>query len=593
MTEIKERILYARRRIDEIDNIEIVDDLTWDTTEKKWYIKIRILGIDTNNEIIPKTTTWYITFPDTYPEGEVKVCPAADGGISDTFNHQNNNGLISKNSLWRTGSLCLSNNLDGLLHEEIEPCNYEDKLFWNAKRAVEWVKAAAQDRLISKGDYYEKPHFVTKKIQFLAYNEDRVSYMEWEDAEKTIGYVEIVRTDNLHYFANSFYSLSGELCKTTRWGKYIEKHEVERQIGAWILLDKEPVIHKWQAPNSFYELEEAMKLQGRDLIKEIRRIIHRFRDKRRHIIMIGFPVPKIVGYQNQQIHWEAFLLPILTFEDTTYNGFRNNERGRQARDFCEIIPGKRVLDWLLCDNWNLGEIVNRGHFDKKMTSKRFVIIGAGTLGASIGELLVRSGVYNISVIDDDCYTIGNSARHILEIGSVGKHKADEVCNRYNCINPNVFAVPINESLSSNNIGLIDSYDVIIDCSASNNVLSLLSSYTTRKKKTYISVSFGYKADMLFLAFQRGNSFNKSEYYSSLGDKIKESEEEYMHAQLPWDGVGCWHPVYPAMAYDVQMVASIATGAVKTYMETEEKNSQYLVYGKKYDEDGVAQGFARL
>ena len=215
------------------------------------------------------------------------------------------------------------------------------------------------------------------------------------------------------------------------------------------------------------------------------------------------------------------------------------------------------------------------------------------MGASIGELLVRSGVYNISVIDDDCYTIGNSARHILEIGSVGKHKADEVCNRYNCINPNVFAVPINESLSSNNIGLIDSYDVIIDCSASNNVLSLLSSYTTRKKKTYISVSFGYKADMLFLAFQRGNSFNKSEYYSSLGDEIKESEEEYMHAQLPWDGVGCWHPVYPAMAYDVQMVASIATGAVKTYMETEEKNSQYLVYGKKYDEDGVVQGFARL
>ena len=593
MNEIKESILYARRRIEEVPQAEIVDDIQWDDITQRWYIKICISDIDSNNDIIPKISMWYVTFPDTYPDGEVKVYPAVEGGIKNTYNHQNNNGHIAENGLWRSGNLCLSHNLDSLLHETVEPYDSEDKLLWNLQRAVRWVEAAANTNLVKEGDYYEVPQFVRIKPLILAYNEDSVSYMEWEGVSHNIGFLNIINVDDSQLYAENFYSLNGELCKASRWGDYVKGKARNTIAGAWILLNKEPVINIWQAPNLFSELADAMALQGRNLREDLRKVMPRFRDGKRHIIMVGFPVPEIAGRDNQLIHWEAFLLPHLSSGCLTRNGFRNTEKGWQARDFLEILRPTLVLEWLNCDNYSLREIQNRGHFDRKMTSKKYLIIGAGTLGASVGEMLVRSGVYNISIIDDDKYSIGNSARHILEVDSVGKFKADEVCKRFNGINPNVTASSINESLSMNNIGLIDSYDVIIDCTASNNVLSLLSSYTTHPKKHYFSISFGYKAENLFFSYQWGDSFDMSLFYNDLGNKIKKSEEAYMQGNLPWEGVGCWHPVFPAMAYDVQMAASVAIELISSFIESGKRKSQSYVFEKKYDQDGVVLGFARI
>lgn len=593
MIEASNELLYARRRIEEVDNVEIVDDLKWDAQSESWYIKICIYDIETINANVPRRTTWYVVLKSEYPQGEIKVFPAVDGGITFTFNHQNNNGMVSDNKLWRKGNLCLSNTYDGLLHMESEPSNYQDKLIWNVMRTVEWVKAAATNRLVCENDFYEKPDFNTRIFTIVAYNEDIVSMMEWEENDVNYGYVDLVKVNNNQYFAESFVSNSGSLCKGTRWGSYLTEYKNNKIKAAWILLKTEPVINGWQAPNTYAELSFALKNQGINFEEILKSLMKSFRDGKRHAVMIGFPIPEKKGMSPDRIHWETFMLPVLSHGDKTAKGFRNKEAGWQMRDFQQIILGNKELDWLVCENWNSNEILNRGRFSKVVSRKRILLIGAGTLGACVGEQLVRGGAYKVTIMDSDIYVMGNTARHILGITSVRKFKAEELAKLYNSANPNSAVKWLNEDLTEKNVGIIDGFDIIIDCTASNDVIKILGSYKPRKEKIYISASFGYNAESLFLSYSKGRGFDLESYVAEFGDYMRESEAEYMNNDLPWEGVGCWHPVFPAMAYDVQLVASFAMGVINRFLEQDNRESKYYIYKKQYDQDGVIQGFARV
>ena len=593
MIEASKDILYARRRIEEIGNVEIIDDLKWDDQSESWYIKIRIYDIETNNANVPENTLWYVTFKNDYPKGEIKVFPSVDGGITYTFNHQNNNGIVSDNKLWRKGNLCLSDTYDGLLRVESEPSNYQDKLFWNVTRAVEWVKAAATNRLICENDFYEKPDFNTRLSTIVVYNEDIVSMLEWEENDACYGYVDLLKVNNNQYFAESFVSNSGSMCKGTKWGSYLNEYKNTKIKAAWILLKKEPVINGWQAPNTYAELSLAMNKQGINIIEILKSLMKSFRDGKRHAVMVGFPIPEKIGGSPDRIHWETFMLPVLSHGDKTAKGFRNNEAGWQMRDFQQIILGNKELDWLVCENWNSNEILNRGRFSNVVSRKRILLIGAGTLGSCVGEQLVRGGAYKLTIMDSDIYMIGNTARHILDIASVRKFKAEELAKHYNSVNPNATVNWLNEDLTEKNVDIIDGFDIIIDCTASNDVIKILEYYKPRKEKIYISVSFGYKAELLFLSYSKGRGFDLESYVAEFGDYLRESQVEYMKNDLLWEGVGCWHPVFPAMAYDVQLVASFAMDVINRLLEQDNKENRYCIYKKQYDQDGVIRGFARI
>lgn len=255
-----EKILFARRRLEEVANLDLVGDLQWDEATRVWYILVKIHVDNPINISITEDTMWYIVLQDEYPEGEVKIYPAINGGIENTFNHQSNNGLLCSNNLWRKGKLCLNDPYDEIKGIRSEPNNYEDKLYWNAKRAVEWVSAAARNQLVKKGDFYEIPEFRIRKEHHIIYNEDIVSMMEWEDSQEYYGYVDLWCAGNNKYYVDDYVNTSGMLCKATRWGKHTSECK-EKIRGAWILLKEEPVIKGWQAPNNFKELKQAFKHQ--------------------------------------------------------------------------------------------------------------------------------------------------------------------------------------------------------------------------------------------------------------------------------------------------------------------------------------------
>ncbi len=62
----------------------------------------------------------------------------------------------------------------------------------------------------------------------------------------------------------------------------------------------------------------------------------------------------------------------------------------------------------------------------QLTGKRVVILGVGSVGSGLAELLVKAGVGNLVLIDPDLFASENTSRHTLGLKSLQRHKATEL-----------------------------------------------------------------------------------------------------------------------------------------------------------------------
>lgn len=75
--------------------------------------------------------------------------------------------------------------------------------------------------------------------------------------------------------------------------------------------------------------------------------------------------------------------------------------------------------------------------------------------------------------------------------------------------------------------------------------------------------------------------------------IEKDKQKMDIEQLPWDGVGCWNPVFPAMEYDMYMAASIAVEMITKLINNCSKRIYTCVFEKKYDRDGMLIGYEKI
>lgn len=103
---------------------------------------------------------------------------------------------------------------------------------------------------------------------------------------------------------------------------------------------------------------------------------------------------------------------------------------------------------------------------KALASARVMLAGVGGVGGYALEILVRSGVGSIVIIDSDDVDITNLNRQIISLRStIGKPKTQVAAERCRDINPEVEIIPLEEFITPDNAGeLIESYspDFIID-----------------------------------------------------------------------------------------------------------------------------------
>ena len=131
---------------------------------------------------------------------------------------------------------------------------------------------------------------------------------------------------------------------------------------------------------------------------------------------------------------------------------------------------------------------NVGTFgQKKIINSKVLIIGAGGLGCPIADLLARSGVGKIGIMDYDKVSLSNIHRQTLYTAKdVNKFKVDIVKKRLNLINKYIKINTYNRKASEKNlINIINKYDIIVDGSDNFKTKFLLNKYSLKFKKILI------------------------------------------------------------------------------------------------------------
>lgn len=101
-----------------------------------------------------------------------------------------------------------------------------------------------------------------------------------------------------------------------------------------------------------------------------------------------------------------------------------------------------------------------------LNQKKVIVFGVGGVGGYVAEMLARTGIGSITIVDFDIVSQSNLNRQIIALNStIGVEKVVVMKNRLKDINPNIIVEAINDKLTPENIEKfnLSTYDYVIDC----------------------------------------------------------------------------------------------------------------------------------
>lgn len=589
--ELPHPLRAGRRALDGVPEFTLLRDWEWDSGTDSWWLHGRIgVGIE-GDEFVPPSTDWYVKASPMYPWGEVVFYPATTGGLKHTFWHQSYNGGDPGDSKWRRGRLCVDTGVHALGRAgyDIEPFNQHERLAWHVRRVVEWLREAAAGTLARAGDPFELPDYRQGEQATLAFNEKTEDLAKWSEPSKSVGLAEVVavpKAAETEYIAR-FWMLNGTPVLDVTWGTFLGESEEARPAALWIRLKSVPFLEPWQAPMTWGELRRACRTQGIDFDALVRRGAEKIRDGSSHPLLLGFPIPETVDGSPTRMHWLAAKLPPLTVRAP--NGFRStNDKGQWEWDRRRILRDNASIDWIRTENWSMEELSARGRLPASLTDRTVALIGAGALGSVMAELLVRAGVTDLTVCDGDDLEAGNLARHTLSLESVGVNKAEALARRLNASSPHAQVSALGTGLGAfgeHHEKWLASADLVLDCTGSDEALARLAEVELPEHTTFVSASLGLFARRMFVFSSSGPRFPLDRYMESVRPWLERELVEHPGTELPREGIGCWHPLFPARIDDIWLMAAAATKSIEAVVSSPSETATFRVIEQVQDGDG--------
>ncbi|MDX2474876.1 MAG: tRNA threonylcarbamoyladenosine dehydratase [Candidatus Krumholzibacteria bacterium] len=103
---------------------------------------------------------------------------------------------------------------------------------------------------------------------------------------------------------------------------------------------------------------------------------------------------------------------------------------------------------------------------RALNNTRVAIFGVGGVGSWAAEALVRSGILDITLVDNDVVCITNVNRQLqATTKNVGRSKVAELAERLQTLNPRCKITPVQKVYDPNKPGEFElgSYDYVLDC----------------------------------------------------------------------------------------------------------------------------------
>lgn len=567
MIELNDALREGRRSLEGITGYELLEDLFWNDPLSRWVFKFRLNGTYEPTDDVPQDTFWFCHLTNSYPYGPLEILPDRDFGIKATFPHMNYNEEVD--APWRSGNVCLKTTVGswGKVYYNNEPFQAVKRLRWHIKRLKSWLSAAATGSLVNEGDPFEFPHFPRRNRQTWAFIEDSASFTNWQSSASQFGTVKL----QIPEFNNQVLAVTEFCCDTASihtcsWGKAMSESRGNKHEGLWFRLAAIPVLPPWQMPIKWDELFQACERGGFDLKAHLLKKLSSKRDVGRFKhIALGFPVSAFVGYPNERMHWFAAQLPPLP---SNLKGFRAQSSEYYHAAFKLRFRKGTSIDWFTSENWAKDQIGSRGSVSEELKTKRIALIGAGAIGSAFIELVTRLGCERVTIIDDDSIQVGNFSRHTLDMRSLGSSKSQQLAMRINSIFPSVNAnahtLNLNDYLRIYGEA-IKSNDLIIDATASDSVLIRLSNELQSTESILVSLSTNVNATRLFCFMVRPNVVDLFTKFNTLMQPWHEKQhDENPEPVFTLEGIGCWHPIFPARLDDLTSLISPTVRQLETF-----------------------------
>ena len=531
----------------------------------RWCLPLR-LTIETSSDNVPATTAWFARVEADYPLGLIKINPAQDGGLHATFNHMGRNAATEHP--WRSGAPCLERPGRWLSHRATvnEPTAPAERMREYVLRALEWLRAAAAGELCDPNEPFELPGFPTEYPTY-GFDEDSERFAIWTRHLSAVGTASVAELNSKTMVIRDFF-LHEKPAHDSRWGTNIS--ELEKTTTAhWITVPAIPVVRPYDVPLTWGQLRSVVNAAGGGLDGKLRWIYNQLHEAQKTdptVLLIGFPIPLVPDGPSVQLHWQPLRLPAPVYVDAKVVKARGGSaRSAAAWTFERNGPlaDSKALEWLDSDNWSESALAVRGALCEPLRRARVVVIGAGALGSIVADLLVRAGVNTLIVCDWDDFEVGNVRRHVLTMGFAGYDKAMSLSIRLNGVSPfaRVTYAGFFPILGTHRDDVANS-DVVIDCSANDDVASRMTSFAWNpaNERWYFSLSTGAHARKLFYYGMRGKLFDAADFASQLAPHLPAERTAFLETDpFLMSGSGCWNPVFPAR-YD--SVVALAADAVR-------------------------------
>jgi len=559
-------------------------------SKQSWSFSFRARLSVPPSKHVPEWSGWHLVVTGRPTDREIGIYPDANEGIIATFPHQEFNGDPVEGHPWRTGKPCLERPASVFQREGWagEPRDFAERLVWHIGRLLLWIDAAAQGRLMINGDPLELPPCPSLDVaNLLAFRETTEDLEWWTHSNLNWGFATISEIPGAHAtrVVSDFMDPQQRSIKRIPWSSAIPVLG-SRVDAIWVKLSTFVVFEPWRMAATWAELSALCLEVSIDLPEIIADAGARLRriQRPKHAapvhLLIGFPLEETFGGTPQRFHWLTLKNVQLCRREDVRTGFSGIGAARRSWDI-ELSKSNRLLQWQKSANWAPDQLRKRGEAEDEVRRKSVLIVGCGTLGAAVAENLLRMGVTRMGLIDSDTVHVGNLSRHVLTMADVGHRKGVQLANRLNMAAPdsNVVTLPFSFPPSgSADIELLKDWDVIVDCTASDAVLRDMAAFPWRTERVFVSLAMTWRANGLFAYAASGVGFPAIDAMQRFTAVSPHPESEGVGTM---EGIGCWHPVFPATCDDVNLWAAIGSKFVRRAM-LEQKNAASLYLQK---EDG--------
>jgi len=550
-----------------------------------------------NQENLPCKIPLCVSMPEAFPYAPVDIYPICKEVRG--FPHQDAAGLRK---------LCLQ-------EEHLAPQD-ASRLVCYVKWAIRWLEDAANGTLARPGDPYELPDFrytfpdppLPTKVPVI-FEESSGSYNDWDTYIKTSGSVECFWGSGIQaIFAVRFYDKGSSLIRESEFTSKILSND-NKISGKWILIPN-ICYERHRPPKTYAEIVELCSVNGVDFYQNLRSAWNLENPCKFGIILIGFPIPKIIGQNPTEIHWQPLLFH--NYDHSKGQRMKRSSRGQPSkrdRIWQKLIENGRFslskqLPWGWVENVARERLYVRGAHPPEVQSTSIAFLGCGALGSSVAELLVRGGVRQLNLFDYDSIKFGNLCRHTLDGSSVGSNKAVALAERLSRVNPlsaitgYPIGVPLNSYADETIRQVFTDTDVLVDCTTSATAFDWLNQYAMEHDKRLISLFFNLHAELLTICISGGSV--------PCGDIFRDLNRSVQHNQTPIDpdvyfyepseeeiimeGAGCWHPSFPALNTHVQILAAHAVDIISYSINSKSQSGfAAIIERESVPQNGVQAG----